>query len=322
MPGSEPKAQHFVHRAYLDGFLDLDQTSRGYNRLWLYVPGKAPFPQRPDRVAKRNYFYCYTKEETRDFGVERGLSVLEDAALPALRAYREHNFDISADNRLTFAGYLALSLARVPSFHRLVDREAAFVSAKRLEQLAGDRRALALLVAEIAEETGDRVDVDEYHRRLTGGDVIVTQGDRGWTLGQMFSATAALQPLIYEMNWTFLVAPDDAEGFVTSDNPVALVDPVRDSHGIMDLFKRRSARIAFPISRNVCLYASFDNAAVAKPVNAAGARSVNSVIIGRADSQVYAPFLSLKIQSAVDSVIGTQRKPVRVLFKKGRAVIE
>ena len=38
----------------------------------------------------------------------------------------------------------------------------------------------------------------------------------------------SLQKVICSMNWTFLLAPEDDAGFLTSDkNAVALFDPIR-----------------------------------------------------------------------------------------------
>lgn len=56
MPAEEPKGHHFVHRAYLEGFVD-----SSIEKLWVCVANKRPFPQRPERVAKRNDYYCYER---------------------------------------------------------------------------------------------------------------------------------------------------------------------------------------------------------------------------------------------------------------------
>src|SRR5579862_7541180 len=112
----EPKQQHFVHRAYLEGFVDPDYERRGESFLWAYLPGKSPFRQRPDRIAKRNYYYCFHHEEKRRFDFEHALQSLEDVALPVLRKFRSLQFNIDAEERLTFAGYVGLSYTRVPTF--------------------------------------------------------------------------------------------------------------------------------------------------------------------------------------------------------------
>jgi hypothetical protein len=73
-----PKQQHYVHRAYLEAFTDPDYEKRGESYLWAYLPGKSPFRQKPDRIAKRNYYYCFDREEKRQFDFEHTLQKLED----------------------------------------------------------------------------------------------------------------------------------------------------------------------------------------------------------------------------------------------------
>ena len=159
------KNQHYVHRAYLEGFQDpaLERNGEGY--VWVYMPGKSPFRQRPERVARRNYYYCYRREEQRQFHAEHTLQKLEDIALPILRQLRERRFTLNPQDRLTFAGYIALSHTRVPTFERSVDRIASLLVAKQLEFVADDKRALGEAVAEMREQTG-------RERRLTRRNLV------------------------------------------------------------------------------------------------------------------------------------------------------
>ena len=122
----EAKGQHYVHRAYLQAFVDPDGRDE---YLWLYTPQKHPFRQRPERVAKRNYFYCQIDKEERSFEAEHILQKLEDAALPILRKVNGREFVPSDDDRITFAGYTALAFARVPTFKEFIDQTTSWVTA-------------------------------------------------------------------------------------------------------------------------------------------------------------------------------------------------
>ncbi|MCI0724988.1 MAG: DUF4238 domain-containing protein, partial [Acidobacteria bacterium] len=222
MPGEKPKSQHYVQRAYLEGFQDPALEKNGEGFIWVYMPGKSPFRQRPERVARRNYYYCHEREEQRQFQAEHGLQKLEDVALPVLRQLRERRFGLSPEDRLTFAGYIALSHTRVPTFERSIDRISSLIAAKQLEFVTNDKRALEWTVAKIRERTGENIDPEEYRKKLTGGTVEVKQASREWSLRQMFEMMLFLQQVVFHMNWTFLLAPEDDPGFLTSDNPVSL----------------------------------------------------------------------------------------------------
>ena len=57
-------------------------------------------------------------------------------------------------------------------------------------------------------------------------------------------------------------------------------------------------------------------------VASAKVREVNKGTILRADTQLYAPFQSQKIQQLLDSVVNARPATKRVLIKKGRVVEE
>lgn len=322
MPGEEPKSQHYVQRAYLEGFQDPGLEKKGELFVWVYMPGKSPFRQRPERVAKRNYYYCYEREEQRQFQAEHGLQKLEDLALPILRQLRERRFALNAEDRLTFAGYVALSHTRVPTFERSMDRLSSLVAAKQLELVANDKRALEWAVAEIRERTGEDIDPEEFRKNLTGGTVEVKQASREWSLRQTFKMMLFLQGVICDMKWTFLLAPEDDAGFLTSDNPVSLFDPVGGPLGGIGFTSSPAAHFTFPINRGVCLLAQHQQGPETAELNRSKVRSVNKGTITRANSQLYAPFESASVRKILDWVVSRRTTSGKVLFRKGRVVEE
>jgi hypothetical protein len=320
MTEREPKSHHYVQRAYLEAFQDPRLEKIGRPAVWVYIPGKFPFPQRPDRVAKRNYYYCYREEEKRKFDAEHHIQKLEDVSLPVLRGLRSRRFNLSPEDRLTFAGYTALSHVRVPTFERSIDRFTSILTAKQVEFVTHNYHALQRAVLEINKETGENITIEEYRKRLTGGDVIVTQTNRGWSLNQMFNMLLYLQQVISEMKWTFLLSSPDDDGFVTTDNPVALFDPMA-KHGI-GFASSPAAYFTFPISRDVCLFAGHQPGLEFSELSSVQVRAINKAAISRADGQVYAPFKSSGVQGILDSFLKSRPQRTRVMMKKGRVVEE
>lgn len=323
MPGHEPKGQHYVHRAYLEGFIDPATMNGNGGSLWLYLPNKRPMPQKPERLAKRNYYYCYEKEQRKQFVAEHTLQKLEDVSLPVLNSLRQRSFALSGQDRLTFAGYIALSFTRVPTFERTTNLLASFVAAKQLEAASRDIETLEEAARLHREETGENKTAEQVRADLTGGSVVATPPTRAWSLEQMIAMTMHLQKVIVEMNWTFLIAPAGDPGFLTSDNPVALFDPAVGRHQRAAFASTKHAYFTFPICRDICLLAQHVPGPPTAEVSPREVRSINSRAISRSDTQVYAPFKSEKIQAILDKA--SRMKPSgksRVLFRKGRVVIE
>lgn len=189
----EPKQQHYVHRAYLEGFVDPDLERRGESYVWAYLPGKSPFRQKPDRIAKRNYYYCFDRENRRQFDFEHTLQKLEDVSLPIVRRLRSRQFQFDPEDRLTLAGYIALSYTRVPRFEGLVNRMATLDAAFHLQDFTSDPENLKLLAREESERTGKEVTPEQLLNTLNAGSVYLTQTNRGWSLEQMVRIMMMLQ---------------------------------------------------------------------------------------------------------------------------------
>jgi uncharacterized protein DUF4238 len=322
VPSEKPKAQHYVHRAYLAGFQDPQFEKRGEPALWVYVPEKKPFRQRPERVARRNYYYCFDREEKKQFIAEYGLQKLEDLALPILRQLSDRKFSLSAEDRLTFAGYVAMAHTRVPTFERFLDFTAKLIAAKKLELLAQHKQALESVVAEMSARTGESIDPEDFRKKLTGGSAELHQANRGWTVQEMFENLMMLQQVIFEMKWGFLLAAPDDDGFLTSDNPVSLFDPLGGPMGGIGFKSSPAAHFTFPISRNVCLLAQHLPGPEARELNPSSIRTVNKGTITRADSQLYAPFASNGVQEILNHVVKRKGGPKKVLFSKGLTVVK
>lgn len=312
MPGDEPKGQHFVHRAYLEGFVDPEYEKRGETCLWVYMPPKGPFRQKPERVGKRNYYYCYKQEDKRRFHIEHGIQVLEDAALPIIVKLRNKEFTLTQDERVTLAGYVALAHTRVPTFEREVNRLAALTSARQVEDAAKNPLILEELARDRYEETGEAVDPEIVRRDLTSGSVVAIQTNRAWSLGQMFKAMMGIQGVAFAMKWTFIVAPDGDPGFITSDNPVCRFNSSSGNGGYF----------TFPLGRSVALVAQDWRSAMTMKVSSATVRGINKRTVIQADTQLYSPFHSQAIQKLFEEATKNRTRPRRVLVRKGIVVEE
>jgi Protein of unknown function (DUF4238) len=316
------KSQHYVHRAYLEAFCDPQLAREGKSVLWMYMPDKSPFTQRPERVVKRNYYYCFQDKDRREFHAEHDLQKIEDLALQILRKARERDLNLSEDDRLLFAAYIGLSHTRVPRFQRTIDRLSCLISAKELESVANDPERLDRVIGEISTTTGEKIDRQDFLKALIGGTVEITQKNRGWSLKQMFTAVNKLQYVISNMHWTLLLCSREDPVFLTSDNPVSLLDPAAADQEAIGFASSPEAHFTFPLSRNVCLLGQHTKDPATYQMNGSQVRTTNTNTIERADSQIYAPFKSDAIQTILNRTVARRKAPGRVLFSKGRVVQE
>ena len=72
----------------------------------------------PGAAGKEELLLLPLSGNKRQFLAEDVLQKLEDDTLPILNRLRNTDFALDRQDRLTFAGYVALSYTRVPTFER------------------------------------------------------------------------------------------------------------------------------------------------------------------------------------------------------------
>jgi len=308
----ESIGQHFVQRKYLDGFIDPSLKTA----LWVYFSNKPPRPHAPVRVARRNHYYCYRKNGVWDFIGDEGITKLEGFAVPVLEKLTSKHFNLTDEERLTFAGYVALSYLRVPAFERRINRIANTLNARLVEFVAQSDAHLGKFAKECEKEDGEMCDVKSLRKALTGGDVYLTQENRGWTLRQMFNSLIGLQELIFSMRWTFLTCADEDEGFLTTDNPVSVYDPTAP-HAVA-FRSSLNAYFTFPICRTVALVGDHLSTPRITKLTPFDVRGFNSDNMTNADRQLYAPFENRKVQERFEEIVRRRPKEKKVRLEKGR----
>ena len=223
---------------------------------------------------------------------------------------------------MTLAGYVALSHVRVPTVHRTIDHITSLFHAEQMEAFANNDQAIRQFVEEHRRETGEDLDPLKFKEDLTGGSVVVAQKSKGWTLLQMFRMMETIHELIFRMHWTFMIASNEDGGFLTSDNPVSLYDPVGGPRGAIGFASTPAAYFMFPLSRKLCLVGRHWKGSEVIKLTPFEVRRINTGAIARSDQQVYAPFWSNKIQKIVDNAVSHKPAPRRVLIRKGHIVEE
>src|SRR5262244_3696219 len=124
------------------------------------------------------------------------------------------------------------------------------------------------------------------------------------------------------MFWTFLIAPDGDDGFLTSDNPVAFFHAAEGMNGRIGSATLTAPHFTFPICKEICLLVQPFRNPSQIALNASNVRQVNRGTITRADSQLYAPFNSGAVQTLFDRINKQTKGPRRVLLRHGRVVVE
>ena len=250
--GNRPQQQHYVTRAYLEGFTTTDQP-----QLYVYTRDKGTFFRAlPRSVAKiRNYYSSQRPDGTYDDRVEHMLqTVIEDPGLHVIRRLVGGHYSISKDARLRLSALLAIQEYRVPWMREQME---LFMTGML------QRFSKAMLeTPDVAEDTlvklgmGDQLPLlAEMREAFANGDIEVVASPTA----SLHAMGYAFQPLFeayFQMGWTVLET--DSVSFITSDCPVHRyylpIRPDLQYEGLMD----RRVQVRFPLSKSKMLVLQHD----------------------------------------------------------------
>jgi len=301
MPSNEPKAHHYVQRAYLEGFCDPELKEGSKLRVRIYSPNKPARTQNPRQCALQNYFYCFDQDGKHNFAVEKTIAEMEDVSAPVLNAARGGRLPNNLTDKLTLAGYIALSIVRTPTAKRMVDQAHIDSHVAELRALIDTPGRLEAYLEEEAARTGVKRDPNEERRKLKGGQIRAVQTSHGGSLLMMFQLLPVFQQKIVKSHWTLLRSDSM---FLTCDQPVVLPSPDRKlthlAPGQID------PDFLFPVSRKFCLAGSSLQMAEYAGVDEEQTKLFNIALIKRADRFVYSPFQAAYIQEELDKAHRTK----------------
>jgi uncharacterized protein DUF4238 len=165
MAKARPKQQHYVTKAYLDGFL-----TPGADQLVCYARNGKMFPRRTQDIAKERNFYAFKNEkgEWNDSLEEIIERTVETPGLLVLQKLSEGNTRLSWDDRTALALLVAFQEVRTPaSFQRAIDYTKAMTDRilcevraanpvqKTIDLVGKDGRSNTVTLAEIEESQAE-----------------------------------------------------------------------------------------------------------------------------------------------------------------------
>jgi hypothetical protein len=216
---NRPTKQHFINRAYLQGFANVS------GQLHIYERGKEkPFVSTPETAArKRNYYSIKRKDGTFDDTIEHFLDrEVESPAMVVIRRLSNTNEQPTLEDRFALARWVAFQEHRTP-LHRGGVEETAEKILHQMMQMTAAAPGYIEHVLEKLKEQGQEFGVTaEELRKSIENDGFEIEVNPVLSLEIMMIAEEFV-PFIALMNWTLLSAADGVP-FVTSDHPVVRQD--------------------------------------------------------------------------------------------------
>lgn len=307
---------HFVPQLYLRGFLDATLVARGRHQLWRYRPGEKPVAKGPKGVAKEFMFYATPETPGHENDTEVVLAKIEETAAPHLQKLRDGDVGLSAQERSELASFIAVSLTRTAAYREMINATTIGVFRLGTQKLLATEGEFDRVLDATCAEMGisrSAVDTKAIRKQLAGivsKQVEVTQSSKAWTVKEAFEHAMEHAPIFERLKWVLMEAPD-GQAFITSDNPVLIVDPYVIKGPRRARFVYSSAmNLFFPVSSRFHLVGllgpTADLKRLVRPEVVAG---MNENQMRHAQKEIYTAFLSMDLQKQFEHLFAT-REPL------------
>lgn len=304
---------HFVPAMYLKGFLDPKKVAGRQNVLWVYQQNKKVRPKGPKRIAGEHGFNYTPETPGSEDWAESALAVLENAASRHLAKLRAGSVPLTAQEKSELSTYIGVQKFRTRLFRETMN--SGYVQAFRRDCAKALREnRVPEIVANLEAERGEPSPLtleqaQAFVQGMADGCVGLSQTNKTWTIEAALDGGKKVAGMVERMHWTLLEAPGD-EPWITSDNPVVLLEPFPIRGPKHPLFGP-SLQVLFPVSPRFLVFGEPmtkgpDDRGRVPPRTV---RQMNGEVLSIAHLQVYASFYSKALQDQVNQVF-KERPPI------------
>lgn len=242
-----PKQQHYVTRAYLEGFLRPPQR-----HLQCYGRNRGPFARLPEDLAsQRNYYALKKSDGSWDDSVERLLGeAVESPGLPVLQKLASGRTRLNRLERQRLALLMAFQETRTPAAREKVRGFSKLLNDKIISEVrSGDPEQKSIKLW--GESGAAEVTLEQMVK-----DQEVLCNDHAMEIHRMMGGAALKLAEVYKQMKFTVLYPTSEEEFITSDTPVIRVFPGGPSVGAG--LDRLNVEVRFPLSRRAFLTLTHD----------------------------------------------------------------
>lgn len=314
---------HLVPEMYLKGFLDPAKVAAGQNVLWTYGENKKVRPKGPDAVAAAEGFNLDPDNPGHEDAAEKAYSFVEWLAEPILAKLRTGNIRLPTYQKEQMSYFIAMQKFRTRLNREVLNAAAVDEFRHTCRRLLDERRVHEIVGTSEAERSG-RVkwslqEAEKFVSDMADGTIQLEQTGKGWAITHALEGGQRLAPMIARMHWTLLEAPI-AEPWITSDNPVALLEPF-PVRPCTDLYGP-SLQVLFPVSPRFLLFGDPTKGPDDRGrVPAHTVREMSDEILSIAHREVYASFFSKELQARVNEAFRHREPLIRPMpagYRGGR----
>ena len=310
----EKERQHYVPQMYLRGFLDPEAVKKNQHVLWRYRSGAKPQAKGTKVVAAESLFYNVPERPNSPNEGEDALAEVEGQTAKRLGKLRDGDIHLTPQEKSEFSTYVAIQLTRTPFFRKVMNKGAGVRILAEMKETLNQPDGVQKLVATAAAKGAGKINpvaAREAIESALAGNITIDQVSTGWFVKQMLILSLQIDHILESLHWQLLEAPMDF-AFVTSDNPVTIIDREAARAGPKGFKFTKAMQFQFPISSRFLLTGIFIPGRPDErvPVDADRVRKFNRNQMHRAQKKIYASFYSEELRADFDRI--SEERPLLI----------
>lgn len=224
------------------------------------MQAEEPFQTTVKNTALEKHLYSYKQEDgTRIMDLEDLLGEIEGKAA-ALFEKLLSGEKIVGQERADLASFFAIMYVRTNSFRRFYAELAMSELQLKMHHEAKSDEAFERCVRHVEKTEGRPLDDESKHdlrESMLNPAELELAVPKDWTL-QAMGLHDTLAPVINDMEWSIMIAPED-RFFVTGDTPLVKEVPARFRNPLLGVgFEHEKIEVTFPLSPERCWLGHWD----------------------------------------------------------------
>lgn len=251
------RAHHYIPEFYLAGFTRKESRD---DLLWVHDREENKvWTARPKKVAHIRDYYRVEADDLEPDVLEKAFATFESEAAEALRRLVRARQVPAGDDLAIALNFVTLMVVRVPGFRDLI--------VGNLERLRRHKARSIVASPEVYRSVTERMALNGFEppagvgydqmRAFIMNDEYAVRFDQTYVLQLSLELGECLLPHLAARRWSLVVAKEEAEDFICSDQPVALVPTSPEAPPFLG-FGLACTEVSLPLSRRATLIGHYE----------------------------------------------------------------
>lgn len=246
---------HFIPVFYLNGFLQEDKRLNVFNT----ITGHS-FKNTPNNIAYEKDLYRIERDNIEEDAQERAFGKFEGLAASVIKKINEEKTIPLGEEYNILIEFIALMFSRVPTMIKQASRPVSEITRNVLAIILTNEYRYNTIINRMKEdgvELGGSSSYKAMKEFYESGKFTIEETQNS-KVASIIKRIEMIKPFLFERNWSMILTDDAYDGFICSDNPVALISLEELPPLCGPGFGMMNTEVTMPLSKHIALIGRFE----------------------------------------------------------------